>query len=80
MQNLFRRVLTSLADQLSILEAQLDLAIELGHNVSLHSVKCPQGTVDLLNKVKNKHGPRFETIRSIPMLCVFFYLLTMRSH
>ncbi|KAJ7751202.1 hypothetical protein DFH07DRAFT_826475, partial [Mycena maculata] len=49
--------------QLSILEAQLDLAIELGHNVSLHSVKYPQGTVDLLNKVKNTHGPRFETIR-----------------
>jgi len=49
--------------QLSILEAQIDLAVELGRNVSLHSVKCPQVTVDLLGKLKRKHGAQFENIR-----------------
>ncbi|KAJ6520106.1 hypothetical protein C8R45DRAFT_808738, partial [Mycena sanguinolenta] len=49
--------------QLSILEAQIDLAVELGRNVSLHSVKCPQVTVDLLQKLKRKHGPKLDSIR-----------------
>lgn len=52
-----------LEHQLTILEAQIDLAVELGRNVSLHSVKCPLATVDLLNKLKIKHGPRWERIR-----------------
>ncbi|KAF8215927.1 hypothetical protein K438DRAFT_1901689 [Mycena galopus ATCC 62051] len=43
--------------------AQIDLAVELGRNVSLHSVKCPQVTVDLLGKLKQKHGAQFENIR-----------------
>ncbi|EIN13880.1 Metallo-dependent hydrolase, partial [Punctularia strigosozonata HHB-11173 SS5] len=42
--------------QLAILEAQLDLAVELGRSVSLHSVKAQQITVDLLNRLKAKHG------------------------
>lgn len=67
----------ALADQLAVLEAQLDLAVELGRNVSLHSVKCPQGTVDLLNKLKLKHGQQFENIRSTSILLrVPFSLLT----
>ncbi|KAJ7193330.1 TatD DNase family Scn1 [Mycena pura] len=49
--------------QLAILEAQLDLAVEIGVNVSLHSVKCPQATVDLLNKLQRKHGLKWEKIR-----------------
>ncbi|KAJ7492346.1 TatD DNase family Scn1 [Mycena latifolia] len=49
--------------QLAILEAQIDLAVELGRNVSFHSVKCPLATVDLLNKLKLKHGQRWEHIR-----------------
>ncbi|KAF7347605.1 Dnase family scn1 [Mycena venus] len=49
--------------QLSILEAQIDLAVELRRNVSFHSVKCPQVTVDLLNKLKQKHGPQWDNIR-----------------
>ncbi|KAJ7878610.1 TatD DNase family Scn1 [Mycena leptocephala] len=53
----------SLIDQLSILEAQLDLAVELHRNVSLHSVKCPQVTVDLMNKSRLKYGRQWDNIR-----------------
>lgn len=42
--------------QLAILEAQLDLAVELRRNVSMHNVKSTQATGDLLNKMKAKHG------------------------
>jgi len=40
--------------QLVILEAQLDLAVELGRNVSLHSVKSPLCTTELLQKMQQK--------------------------
>ncbi|KAJ6483894.1 TatD DNase family Scn1 [Mycena vulgaris] len=56
--------LIPLDHQLSILEAQIDLAVELGRSVSLHSVKCPLATVELLNKLKLKHGEHWENIRS----------------
>ncbi|KAJ7631239.1 TatD DNase family Scn1 [Roridomyces roridus] len=49
--------------QLEILEAQIDLAVELGRNISLHSVKCPQVTVDLLARMQLKHGEKFQDIR-----------------
>ncbi|KAJ7161295.1 TatD DNase family Scn1 [Mycena crocata] len=49
--------------QLAILEAQIDLAVELRRNVSLHSVNYPQGTLGLLNKLKLKHGEHWEDIR-----------------
>ncbi|KAJ7361459.1 TatD DNase family Scn1 [Mycena albidolilacea] len=49
--------------QLAILEAQIDLAVELRRNVSLHSVKCPQVTVDLINKLRRKHGEQLDNIR-----------------
>ncbi|KAF9454177.1 Metallo-dependent hydrolase [Macrolepiota fuliginosa MF-IS2] len=42
--------------QLAIVEAQMDLAVELGRNVSLHSVKSQQATVDLLDRLNKKHG------------------------
>jgi Tat protein secretion system quality control protein TatD with DNase activity len=45
--------------QLAILEAQLDLAVELERNVSLHSVKAQQVTVDMLSRLKTKHGHRW---------------------
>lgn len=45
-----------LQHQLAILEAQIDLAIELERNVSIHSVKSQQATVDLLQKMKKKVG------------------------
>lgn len=40
--------------QLVILEAQLDLAVELGRNVSLHSVKSQLCTTELLQKMQQK--------------------------
>ncbi|KAG5351703.1 Cut9-interacting protein scn1 [Termitomyces sp. J132] len=45
--------------QLIILEAQIDLAVELSRNISLHSVKSQLGTVDLLDKMKAKHGDKW---------------------
>ena len=47
---------TPLPHQLAILEAQLDIAVEMRRNVSCHSVKSQQATVDLLIKMKTKHG------------------------
>ncbi|KAL4246331.1 Metallo-dependent Hydrolase/TatD-type [Abortiporus biennis] len=48
--------------QLVILEAQLDLAVELQRNVSIHSVKSQQATVELLDKMKKKHESQWESI------------------
>ncbi|KAF9567772.1 TatD DNase family Scn1 [Agrocybe pediades] len=48
--------------QVQILEAQIELAIELGRNVSIHSVKSQQQTVDLLARLKTKHGAQFNKI------------------
>lgn len=48
--------------QIVILEAQLGLAAEMGRNVSLHSVKCQQATVELLGRMKDKHGKAWERI------------------
>jgi Tat protein secretion system quality control protein TatD with DNase activity len=42
--------------QTRILEAQLALAVELKRNVSVHSVKAQQATVDLLTRMSQKHG------------------------
>jgi len=54
------RILTSFSippeHQLTVLEAQLDLAVELKRNVSMHSVKAQQATLDLLARMKKKHG------------------------
>lgn len=48
--------------QLEILEAQMDLAVELRRNVSLHSVKSQQATVELLDKMKSKHADAWKQI------------------
>ena len=45
-----------LAHQLEVLEAQMDLAAELGRNISMHSVKSQQATVEVLDRMKQKHG------------------------
>ncbi|OCH89561.1 TatD DNase family Scn1 [Obba rivulosa] len=45
-----------LEHQVAVLEAQLALAAELKRNVSMHSVKCQQATVELLQRMKVKHG------------------------
>lgn len=44
-----------LEHQLVILEAQMNVAVELGRNISLHSVKSHQATLDLLNRMQEKH-------------------------
>lgn len=41
--------------QLAILEAQLDLAVELGRNVSFHSVRSQLCTAELLQKMQQKY-------------------------
>ncbi|KAG1754965.1 uncharacterized protein EDB91DRAFT_1325933 [Suillus paluster] len=51
-----------LEHQLAILEAQLDLATELGRNVSMHSVKSQQATVELLDRMTERHGERWMKI------------------
>ena len=47
--------MVSLNHQLNILEAQIDLAVELGRNISLHSVRSTQATLELLSKMQKKH-------------------------
>lgn len=51
-----------LEHQLAIFEAQLDLAAELGRNVSMHSVKSQMATVELLGRMADKHGERWMKI------------------
>ncbi|KIK87032.1 hypothetical protein PAXRUDRAFT_831866 [Paxillus rubicundulus Ve08.2h10] len=46
-----------LEHQLAILEPQIDLAVEFGRNVSIHSVKSHQAILDLLDRMHKKHGP-----------------------
>ncbi|KIY73576.1 TatD DNase family Scn1, partial [Cylindrobasidium torrendii FP15055 ss-10] len=48
--------------QLAILEAQIDLAVELKRNISLHSVKAPLPTKELLDSMQKKYGDRWNQI------------------
>ncbi|KAG9128531.1 hypothetical protein FRC07_005898 [Ceratobasidium sp. 392] len=48
--------------QLAILEAQIGVAVELGRNVSLHSVKASGATIELLKKMSSRHGVAWEKI------------------
>ncbi|RXK38871.1 hypothetical protein M231_03820 [Tremella mesenterica] len=50
---------TVLSHQRAILDAQLELAVELGINVSLHSVAAPGPTAEALLALKKKHGKHF---------------------
>ncbi|KDQ63112.1 hypothetical protein JAAARDRAFT_120667 [Jaapia argillacea MUCL 33604] len=45
-----------------ILERQFDLAVELKRNVSVHSVKAQQSTLETFKKVKDKWGEKWEAI------------------
>ena len=51
-----------LAHQVAILEAQMEVAIELGRNISMHSVKSQQATMELLNKMKARFGENWNRI------------------
>ncbi|KAF8167351.1 hypothetical protein B0H34DRAFT_645680 [Crassisporium funariophilum] len=48
--------------QLAVLEAQMEVAVEMGRNVSFHSVKSQQATVELLGRMKAKHGGKWMNI------------------
>ncbi|KAH7101225.1 TatD DNase family Scn1 [Auriculariales sp. MPI-PUGE-AT-0066] len=48
--------------QLAVLEAQLAVAVDLGRNVSLHSVRAQQITVDLLDRMSKRHEERWKVI------------------
>ncbi|KAG8691416.1 hypothetical protein FRC11_004180 [Ceratobasidium sp. 423] len=48
--------------QLAILEAQIAVAVELRRNISLHSVKASGATIELLKKMRSKHGAAWEKI------------------
>ena len=51
-----------LAHQVAILEAQMKVAVELGRNISLHSVKSHQATLELLSRMKTKYGEKWNRI------------------
>ena len=51
-----------LAHQLGILEAQMEVAVELGRNISIHSVKSQQATKELLDKMKARFGEKWYRI------------------
>ncbi|THH08349.1 hypothetical protein EW145_g2767 [Phellinidium pouzarii] len=48
--------------QLSVVEAQLALAVEMRRNVSFHSVKSQKATIDLLEHMKNTFGQAWTQI------------------
>ena len=51
-----------LAHQVAIMEAQMEIAVELGRNVSVHSVKSQQATLELLGRMKAKFGEKWNRI------------------
>ena len=51
-----------LAHQVAILEAQIEVAVELGRNISVHSVKSEQATLELFDKMKRKFGEKWNRI------------------
>jgi Tat protein secretion system quality control protein TatD with DNase activity len=48
--------------QLAVLEAQLDLAVELRRNVSLHSVNCQKHTIQLFERMAQRHSDNWAHI------------------
>jgi Tat protein secretion system quality control protein TatD with DNase activity len=60
------RVLTPftipMSHQLPILEAQLDIAVELGRCISMHSVKCHAMTMELLSRMNTKWGDKWRAV------------------
>ncbi|TCD64062.1 hypothetical protein EIP91_004570 [Steccherinum ochraceum] len=51
-----------LEHQLKVIEAQLELAVELGRNISMHSVKAQQATVDLLDRMAKRFGEKWTRV------------------
>jgi Tat protein secretion system quality control protein TatD with DNase activity len=51
-----------LEHQIHILEAQLKVAVELKRNVSFHSVKAQQATLQLVDRMSKQHGEAWDMI------------------
>ncbi|POY72672.1 hypothetical protein BMF94_4501 [Rhodotorula taiwanensis] len=47
---------TPISHQIRMVEAQVDVAIRYGRNISLHSVRTPQETVEMLQRFKDDKG------------------------
>lgn len=60
-----------LEHQLSIVEAQLQVAVDLGRNISFHSVKAQKATLDLIDRMVEKHGDRWYRISADMHSCGF---------
>ncbi|SJX64942.1 related to Cut9 interacting protein scn1 [Sporisorium reilianum f. sp. reilianum] len=54
---------TPQSHQLSVLRAQIDVALEYRRNISLHSVQAAGLTVDLLSSLRNTDTSRFGAVR-----------------
>ncbi|OCF39226.1 hypothetical protein I317_06995 [Kwoniella heveanensis CBS 569] len=48
-----------MAHQRAILDLQMDVAVELGVNISFHSVACAGPSLDALTAMRDRHGGRF---------------------
>lgn len=48
--------------QLKVLEAQVEVAVELGRNVSMHSVKAQQATTEFLDRMVKRFGERWTRV------------------
>lgn len=51
-----------LTHQLEVLEAQLDLAVEMNRAVSLHSVKAQMATKELIERMQAKYEEKWDAI------------------
>lgn len=45
---------TPIRHQVEVVEAQIDVALRFGRNISLHSVRAPKDTLELLDRCKRK--------------------------
>jgi len=57
--------------QLALLEAQFAVAVDLRRNISLHSVKAPQITVDLFERMAKQYGDKWKAINIDLHSCTF---------
>jgi Tat protein secretion system quality control protein TatD with DNase activity len=48
--------------QMAVLEAQIAVAVELGKNISLHSVRASSATTELFKNMRSKYGNAWEKI------------------
>ena len=53
-----------LAHKMTILEAQIEVAVELGRNISMHSVKSQQATLELLYQIRRSQVTDLSLMKS----------------